>query len=155
MPLPSAREPAQVASARRTAAIGSSGGWAGVLTSRSSHTPPSCARRRRRLGERADRQGADRSSGRLTGPAATSYHCALRCIRIQRSTHVRAARAPLAFAFVIALGAVVVPAGPAVGPAAATIRTTMTTVDAADLSPATAETTLVAMINADRAAGPT
>jgi uncharacterized protein YkwD len=87
-----------------------------------------------------------------TGGGAASYHCTLRCIRIPRPAHFRAARAPLAFAFVIALGAVVVPAGPAVRPAAATIRTTMTTVDAADLSPATAETTLVAMINADRAA---
>jgi uncharacterized protein YkwD len=76
----------------------------------------------------------------------------LRCIRTPRPAHFRAARAPLAFAFVIALGALVVPAGPAVPPAAATTRATMTTVDAADLSPAAAETTLVAMINADRAA---
>jgi uncharacterized protein YkwD len=76
----------------------------------------------------------------------------LRCIRIPRSAHFRAARAPLAFAFVIALGALAVLAGPAVRPAAAMTRTLMTTVDAADLSPATAEMTLVAMINADRAA---
>ena len=54
-----------------------------------------------------------------TGGGAASYHCALRCIRTPRPAHFRAARAPLAFAFVIAFGALVVPAGPTVSAAAA------------------------------------
>ncbi len=58
---------------------------------------------------------------------------------------------PLALAFVIAIGALVAPAGPA-RPARAMTRTMMTTVEVADLTPASAELTLVSMINADRAA---
>jgi uncharacterized protein YkwD len=76
----------------------------------------------------------------------------LRCNRFTRSAQLRAVRAPLALAFVIALGALVAPAGPAARSANAATRPAITTAEAADMSPATAETALVAMINADRAA---
>jgi uncharacterized protein YkwD len=75
----------------------------------------------------------------------------LRCHRVTRSACVSALRAPLAIAFVVALGALVVPAGPAARSAAATSRSLVLTDEAVDLSPAAAESSLIGMINADRA----
>ncbi len=76
----------------------------------------------------------------------------MRCTRILRSAHPRAARAPLLLAFVIALGALVAPAGPAVRSTLGALRAAVPAAEAPDLSPTAAESTLVAMINADRAA---
>src|SRR5512140_119295 len=129
MPLPSAREPLQVASARRIAAIGSSG-W--VLDVRALIVPQAPRGRPGRESMRGDRSGR------------ASYHCALRCNRIPRSARFRAVRTPLAFAFVIALGALVAPASVAAPSVRAATRSAMTTAEAPDMSPATAEATLVA-----------
>jgi uncharacterized protein YkwD len=71
---------------------------------------------------------------------------------LTRSTRRRTVRAPLAFSIVIALVALVAPAGPAVRPSLAAARPATMVAGAADLSAATAESSLVAMINADRAA---
>ena len=65
--------------------------------------------------------------------------------------------APLAFALVIAVGALVAPTGPAARPALGaaqpvTGQPVAAVADAADLSLAAAESSLVSMINADRAA---
>jgi uncharacterized protein YkwD len=60
--------------------------------------------------------------------------------------------APLAFAIVIALGALVAAAGPSAQPALAAAQPVAAISGAADLSPAAAESSLVLMINADRAA---
>ena len=84
------------------------------------------------------------------GPA--SYHWALHINRLTRSARHRVVRAPLTFAFVIALGALVAPAGPAVRPILANAQPAVAAAAAADLSLAAAESSLVAMINADRAA---
>src|SRR5450759_3763511 len=138
MPLPSAREPVQEASARRTAAIGSSG-W-GCVSSRDDRPTG------------ATRAFGDASAPSGTDPGDPSYHYALRCIRCTRSAQLRAVRAPLALAFVIALGALVAPAGIAAPSVHAATRSTLTTAEAADMSPATAEMALMALLNADRAA---
>lgn len=72
--------------------------------------------------------------------------------RPTRSAVVQAGRAPLLFAFVIALGALVAPAGPAARPILAAVRSATLLADMPDYSPAQAEASLVAMVNADRAA---
>jgi uncharacterized protein YkwD len=77
--------------------------------------------------------------------------------RFTLSTRHRAVLAPLAFALVIAVGTLVAPAGPAARPALAAAQPTAAqpaaaVASAADLSLAAAESSLVLMINADRAA---
>ncbi len=72
-------------------------------------------------------------------------------------TRHRSALAPLAFALVIAVGALVAPTGPAARPALGaaqpvTGQPVADAANAADLSLAAAESNLVSMINADRAA---
>jgi uncharacterized protein YkwD len=67
------------------------------------------------------------------------------------STRQRGAPAPLAFAFVVAVGALVMLAGPAARPTFA-VALPAGVAAPADLSSAAAESSLVRMINADRAA---
>jgi uncharacterized protein YkwD len=71
---------------------------------------------------------------------------------LTRSTSHRVDRAPLVFAIVIAFAALVAPAGPAVRPSLAAARPPTMVAGPADLSAATVESSLAAMINADRAA---
>jgi uncharacterized protein YkwD len=68
-----------------------------------------------------------------------------------RSTRHRGALAPLAFAFGMAVGALVAPVGPAAQPAFAAAHLAAAIADV-DLSAAAAESSLVLLINADRAA---
>jgi uncharacterized protein YkwD len=81
-----------------------------------------------------------------------SYHLALHPNRFTRPTWHPAVRAPLPFALVIALAALVAPAGPVAPPALAAAQPAAAFAGAADLSPAAAESSLVAVINEDRAA---
>lgn len=93
----------------------------------------------------------DRHDG-VTGRARAGYPWRLHMTRLVQSARPRASRAPLALAFVIALGALVAPAGHDTRHAQAATLAALTAAEAADLSPSAAEAALVGMINADRAA---
>ena len=87
-----------------------------------------------------------------TGGAAASYHSVLHFHRPPRPRRGRATHVLLPVAFVVAIGLLVAPAGPAVAPILAVARSAAVAVETPDLSPAAAEASLATLINADRAA---
>jgi uncharacterized protein YkwD len=90
--------------------------------------------------------------GPETGRGPASYHRVLRTIGLTLSTRHRAPLAPLGFAFVMAVAMLVAPAGPAVRPTFAAAQQVAVAPGVSDPGLVAAESSLAAMINADRAA---